>query len=65
MCYSPSMVSLSYLHLYKHMNLLDITDAQARLLFECIQYWEDDHLHTDDRVKELDAIADALNEAIA
>ncbi len=47
------------------MNHLNITDAQAKLLFECIQYWEDDHQHTDDRVKELDAIADALNEAIA
>ncbi len=47
------------------MNHLNITDAQAKLLFECIEYWEDDHKHTDDRVKELDAIADALNEAIA
>ena len=47
------------------MHHLDITQEQARLIFECIEYWEDDHLHTDDRVKELDAIADALNKAIA
>ena len=46
------------------MNHLNLTDAQANLLFECIQYWEDDHQHRDD-IKELDAIADALNEAIA
>ena len=58
-------LSHNYLHLYKHMTCLNLTDAQASLLFECIEYWEDDHLHTDDRVKELDAIADALNKAIA